>query len=185
MWQIIHEYLGVRNYCARWVPHKLTINLVTLSEINENDGKMYKLNLNLPPQPPYSPDLILSDFWLFKELTSILAWKKSKDIVTESPIQGLFLKQQTSSVLKILSKILNITVINSNFSKIKNCHHYIYIYIYQVVSMLVILPRRYCKFIETPLEIIYLKKDRSAIIHIEVSNITAQRLQLFIKFSLQ
>jgi hypothetical protein len=60
----------------------------TVSQINQNDGnKLHELGDELLPHPPYSPDLALSDLFLFADLKKMLVGKKfsiDEEVITET-----------------------------------------------------------------------------------------------------
>ena len=39
-------------------------------------AKLYELGFELLPHPPYSPDLVPSDYWLFAQLKKMARWEK-------------------------------------------------------------------------------------------------------------
>ena len=50
-------------------------------------AKLYELHFELLPQPPYSPDLAPSDYWLFADLKRILRGKRlgsNKEVISET-----------------------------------------------------------------------------------------------------
>ncbi|XP_031630281.1 histone-lysine N-methyltransferase SETMAR-like [Contarinia nasturtii] len=75
---IVHEYLGMRKLCAKWVPRELTIDQKQqrVDDSVKTMAKLYELGFELLPHPPYSPDLAPSDYFLFADLKRMLAGKK-------------------------------------------------------------------------------------------------------------
>ena len=52
-------------------------------------AKLHELRFELLPYPPYSPDLALSDFFLFSDLKWMLAGKKfivDEEVITETEV---------------------------------------------------------------------------------------------------
>ncbi|QQP52987.1 Mariner transposase [Caligus rogercresseyi] len=50
-------------------------------------AKLYKLGYESLPHPPYSPDVAPSDYFLFADLKRLLAGKKFRAIMDQSPRQ--------------------------------------------------------------------------------------------------
>jgi hypothetical protein len=59
-----------------------------VSQINQNDGnKLHELGDELLPHPPYSPDLALSDLFLFADLKKMHAGKNfstKEEVIAET-----------------------------------------------------------------------------------------------------
>ncbi|XP_033231999.1 uncharacterized protein LOC117182982 [Belonocnema kinseyi] len=65
---IVHLVLGMKKLCARWVPRLLTVD-------QKRIPKLHEIGFELIPEPPYSPDLAPSDYYLFLHLKRWLTGK--------------------------------------------------------------------------------------------------------------
>ena len=65
---ILHEHLGMRKLCAKWMPRELTC---TVSQIDENDGKIEWIGLRIAyPSTIFSrfrPQATFSCFQILRE----------------------------------------------------------------------------------------------------------------------
>uniref|UniRef100_A0A6M2DT53 Putative histone-lysine n-methyltransferase setmar-like protein n=1 Tax=Xenopsylla cheopis TaxID=163159 RepID=A0A6M2DT53_XENCH len=81
---IIHEYLGMRKLCAKWMPHQ---DNAPCHKSFKTMEKIVELGFELLPHPPYSPDLAPSDYFLFAHLKRMLAGKKfrtDEEVIAET-----------------------------------------------------------------------------------------------------
>ncbi|XP_033225877.1 uncharacterized protein LOC117178558 [Belonocnema kinseyi] len=69
---IVHSVLGMKKLCVRWVPRLLTVDQKRILP----QAKLHEIGFELVPQPPYSPDLTPSDYYLFLNLKRWLTGKR-------------------------------------------------------------------------------------------------------------
>ncbi|XP_033213329.1 protein GVQW3-like [Belonocnema kinseyi] len=78
---IVHSVLGMKELCARWVPRLLTVDQKRIRVTTS------QLGFELVPQPPYSPDLAPSDYYLFPNLKRWLTGKRiysNEELIAET-----------------------------------------------------------------------------------------------------
>ncbi|XP_033229927.1 histone-lysine N-methyltransferase SETMAR-like, partial [Belonocnema kinseyi] len=79
---IVHSVLGIKKLCARWVPRLLTVDQKRIPQ-----AKLHEISFELVPQPPYSPDLAPSDYYLFPNLKRCLTGKRfysNEELIAET-----------------------------------------------------------------------------------------------------
>ncbi|XP_033221847.1 histone-lysine N-methyltransferase SETMAR-like, partial [Belonocnema kinseyi] len=77
---IVHSVLGMKKLCARWVPRLLTVD-------QKRIPKLHEIGFELVPQPPHSPDLASSDYYLFPKLNRWLTGKRfylNEELIAET-----------------------------------------------------------------------------------------------------
>ena len=79
--EAVMEKLGYRKLCTHWVPKMLTDDHKTLLE---------KVKWDILDHPPYSPDLVPSNFHLFLHLKKHLAGKKFDDDEVQEEVMMCF-----------------------------------------------------------------------------------------------
>ncbi|KAF7262774.1 hypothetical protein GWI33_004139 [Rhynchophorus ferrugineus] len=84
----------------------------TVSKPVKTMAKIHELCFELRPHPLYSPDLTLSDYFLFLYLKRIIAGKKFSSNDEKSPKLRPTLKQTTNRTTKMVSKSWRIAIIS-------------------------------------------------------------------------
>ncbi|XP_033221437.1 protein GVQW3-like [Belonocnema kinseyi] len=80
---IVHSVLGMKKLCARWVPRLLTVD----QKRNLAQAELHEIGFELIPQPPYSPGLAPSDYYLFPNLKRWLTGKRfysNEELIAET-----------------------------------------------------------------------------------------------------
>ncbi|XP_033231983.1 uncharacterized protein LOC117182967 [Belonocnema kinseyi] len=80
---IVHSVLGMKKLCARWVPRLLTVDRKRILA----QAKLHEIGFELVPQPPYSPDLAPSDYYLFPNLKRWVTGKRfysNEELIAET-----------------------------------------------------------------------------------------------------
>ncbi|XP_018337766.1 PREDICTED: histone-lysine N-methyltransferase SETMAR-like [Trachymyrmex septentrionalis] len=119
---ILHDLLEMKKLSARWVPRLLTVDQKQ-QRVDDSTAAMAKLDqlrFELVAHPPYSPDLVPSDYYLFPNLKRWLQGKRfrsNEEVIaeTEAYFEGLDVSYYRKSIEMLENRYTKCIALEGNY----------------------------------------------------------------------